>query len=95
MNIYWFNVVGWLGGIAILLAFFLLQARQLRGDGLAYQLLNIAGAIAVIVAIGYGREAISWAAVVMQVAWIAIGVFGIVRSMRLRRERREAERAGL
>ena len=93
MNIYWHDWVGYLGVILVLAAFFLLQARRLRGDGPIYQLMNIGGAVGVLISLSFSQDpTINWLALVMQLAWIAIGVFGIVYSLRLRRARRAGER---
>jgi hypothetical protein len=92
MNIYWHDWVGYLGVVLVLLAFLLLQARKLRGSGLIYQLMNVAGAIGVILSLAFGLGPINWPAFLMQLAWVVIGVYGIVHASRARREARAAGR---
>lgn len=92
MTIYWHDWAGYLGVALVLLAFLLLQADRLRGNGLVYQLMNVLGAIGVILSLSFGLGPINWPAFLMQVAWIVIGAFGIVHSARARREAREAGR---
>ncbi|KRE89441.1 hypothetical protein ASG87_03630 [Frateuria sp. Soil773] len=92
MTFYWHDWAGYLGVALVLLAFLLLQAHKLRGNGLVYQLMNVLGAIGVILSLSFGQGPINWPAFLMQLAWIVIGVFGIVHSSRARREAREAGR---
>jgi hypothetical protein len=54
--------------------------------------MNVFGAIGVIISLSFSEGPINWPAFLMQVAWIAIGVYGIVHSTQLRREAREASR---
>ena len=85
----WFDWAGYLGVALVLLAFLLLQAHKLRGNGLIYQLMNVLGAVGVILSLSFSAGPINWPAFLMQVAWIVIGVYGIVRSAAVRREDRE------
>lgn len=91
MNIFWYDWVGYLGVVLVLLAFFLLQAHRLRGNGLIYQLMNVAGALCVIVSLGAGIGPINWPVFLMQLAWIVISIFGIVVGSRRRRTTRDSE----
>ena len=84
MNIAWYDWAGYAGVLLVLLAFFLLQAHKLHGNGLTYQLMNVLGALGVMLSLLWG--AFNWSAFLMQVAWLLIGVFGIARSVRTRRE---------
>lgn len=88
MTFLWHDWCGYVGVALVLLAFLLLQAHKLHGNGLLYQLMNILGALGVILSLVFGA-AMNWPAFLMQVAWIVIGVFGIVHSARARREARE------
>jgi paired small multidrug resistance pump len=60
-----------------------LQARKLHGNGLTFQLMNVFGALGVLLSLLFGSFNAS--AFVMEAAWMAIGIFGIVRSARIRR----------
>lgn len=92
MNIFWYDWVGYLGVALVLLAYFLLQAHKLKGHGLVYQLMNVSGAIGVILSLSFSPGSINWPAFLMQVAWIAIGVYGIVRGAAVRREAKALDR---
>ncbi|WP_108472295.1 CBU_0592 family membrane protein [Rhodanobacter thiooxydans] len=87
MNFFWYDWAGYLGVALVLLAFFLLQERKLQGSGLVYQLMNVLGAIGVMLSLGFGSFNLS--AFIMQVAWLLIGSYGIVRGIKRRREARE------
>ena len=41
MNLFWHDWAGYIGVVLVLLAFLLLQAHKLHGNGLTYQLMNI------------------------------------------------------
>jgi paired small multidrug resistance pump len=88
MNFNWYDWAGYIGVVLVLLAFLLLQAHKLRGNGLVYQLMNVFGAIGVIISLSFGEGPINWPAFLMQLAWITIGVYGIVHATQLRREGR-------
>ncbi|QAU22928.1 hypothetical protein EO087_02090 [Dyella sp. M7H15-1] len=87
MTFTWHDWAGYVGVVLVLLAFLLLQARKLHGNGLVYQLMNVLGAIGVMLSLLFG--AFNAPAFFMQVAWLLIGMYGIGRGMRLRREARE------
>jgi len=87
MSFFWYDWAGYIGVALVLLAFFLLQERKLQGSGLVYQLMNVLGAIGVMLSLGFGNFNLS--AFIMQVAWLLIGSYGIVRGIQRRRETRE------
>jgi multidrug transporter EmrE-like cation transporter len=75
----------WIGlaGMALILgAYFLLQAGRMRGHGLAYPLLNALGALGVLISLRY---AFNLSAFVLELAWFAISIYGIVRALGRRR----------
>jgi len=87
MNLYWHDWAGYLGVVLVLLAYFLLQERKLQGHGLVYQLMNTGGAIGVMLSLLFGN--FNLAAFLMQVAWLLIGVYGMVRGAKHRRDARD------
>jgi paired small multidrug resistance pump len=82
LNMEWYDWVGILGTLMVLGGFFLLQAGRVNGNGLAYQLLNLLGAAAILVSL-LGSFNIS--VFLLELAWIFVSGYGIVRSFRLRR----------
>ncbi len=67
-----------------LVAFYLLQAGRMRGDGLGYQLMNALGAFAVLLSLLY---AFNLSAFVLEGLWLGISIYGIARGRRMRRAR--------
>lgn len=88
MTFTWHDWAGYIGVILVLLAYLLLQAHKLHGNGLLYQLMNVVGAIGVLLSLMFG--AFNAPAFFMEVAWLLIGMYGIARGARVRRQAREA-----
>lgn len=89
MTLFWYDWVGYLGVLLILLAYFLLQARKLPGHSLVYQLMNVLGAFGVLLSLVFSPNSMNWPAFFMELAWIAVGVYGIARGAVTRREARD------
>ena len=68
--------VGVFGVILILVAYFLLQWGKLRPGGFVYSLLNLIGALGILYSLFF-----EWnlSAVLMEIAWILISIYGLVR----------------
>lgn len=81
-TLFWYDWAGFLGVLLVLLAFLLLQAHRLHGNGLTYQLMNVLGALGVTLSLVFGSFNLS--AFLLELAWMAIGVYGIVRGARRR-----------
>jgi hypothetical protein len=84
MNLEWYDWTGIAGTLMVLGAFFLLQAGRVSGTGLAYQLLNLFGAGGVLVSL-WGKFNVS--VFVLELAWMVVSLYGIVRSLRMRMAR--------
>ncbi|MGH8156225.1 MAG: CBU_0592 family membrane protein [Rhodanobacteraceae bacterium] len=82
VNLDWTVIIGLIGAVLVLLAFFLLQARKLHGNGLVYQLMNALGALGVALSLLFGR--FNLPAFLLEVAWLAISIYGIVSARRVR-----------
>ena len=83
----WPTVTGIAGTLLVLVAFFLLQARKLHGNGPVYQLLNAIGAAAIIVSLVYQ---FNLASMLLEIAWLLISLYGLAVGIRHRREARVA-----
>jgi predicted membrane metal-binding protein len=70
------EVLGWYGVIAILLAYALLSLDFVESQSLSYQMLNLTGAIGVMIDAIADHDA---QPVVLNVIWAAIAVLAIVR----------------
>lgn len=82
LNLMWYDWVGIAGTLAVLVAFFLLQAGKLSGTGIVYQLLNLFGSGGVLVSL-LGKFNVS--VFVLEAVWMAISAYGIVRTLKARR----------
>jgi hypothetical protein len=79
----WFDVVGWLGAAALLVAYAMVSHKKLEGDSATYQLLNISGSILLAAnTIFYG----SYPSTFVNLIWAGIAVFSIVTRKRLQSE---------
>lgn len=72
----WYDWIGIIGALLVLMAYYLLLAGRLAGTGLAYQLLNLFGAAGVLASL-YGGFNV--AVFVLMAAWIVITVYGLGR----------------
>ncbi|MFW6413277.1 MAG: CBU_0592 family membrane protein [Oceanicaulis sp.] len=70
------DLIGLVGVACILLAYFLLQIEKVRGDTLAYLLLNTFGACLLIVSL---TVTFNLASFVIEVFWLAISLFGLAK----------------
>ncbi len=89
MSLQWFDFVGLAGISFVLLAFALLQAGKLQGSSIGYQAANLFGAVFILVSIFGSPAPISEVITptLMQFAWIAISLYGLVRGLRERASR--------
>lgn len=78
----WTVIVGLIGMLVTLLAYFLLQAQKLHGNGLIYQLMNALGALGVALSLLFGT--FNLPAFLLEVIWLAISIYGIVVARRAR-----------
>jgi hypothetical protein len=81
-SVHWYDWAGLIGVALTLLAYFLLQAGRVRGDGVLYQWMNALGAAGVLLSLAF---AFNLSAFIMEFLWLVISIFGIVRGRRLRR----------
>ncbi|MGH8042774.1 MAG: CBU_0592 family membrane protein [Rudaea sp.] len=83
-NLHWYDWAGLIGVAMILFAYLLLQAGRLRGDALPHQLLNAAGALLILISLLY---AFNLSAFLMELAWLAVSIYGIVRGRKQAKRR--------
>lgn len=68
----WVDIVGWVGAVLVLGAYGLVSTKRLDGDSVVYQLMNVAGAVGMLINT-YVRGALPSAAV--NLIWIGIGFY--------------------
>jgi hypothetical protein len=79
---HWSDLVGMAGVGCVLVAYFLLQSGRMPATAPAYSWLNIAGSSAILVSL---TQAFNLSSFVIQVAWIAISLWGLWRARAARR----------
>lgn len=82
MTYAWYDFLGNVGVVMMLVAFFLLQAQKMGAHDLSYLLLNGIGAVLVLISLCF---AFNLSAFVIETAWVAISIYGIVRVLRTRK----------
>ncbi len=83
-SLHWYDWAGLIGVALILFAYFLLQAGRLRGDALPHQLLNAVGALLILLSLLF---AFNLSAFLMELAWLAVSIYGIVRGRKQAKRR--------
>jgi hypothetical protein len=82
-------IAGWIGALLLLTAYLLVSLRRLAGNGVLFQVLNVAGSLGLAAASVAGGV---WPSVAVNVVWIGIGVVVLVRhAVRRRAAGREAQ----
>jgi hypothetical protein len=75
------NILGILGVILLLIAFFLLQYDKLTPHSILYILANLIGSLLILYSLFYNWNL---PAVVIEIAWAAISIYGIYRWFKLK-----------
>jgi hypothetical protein len=79
-NQVWFDVIGWVGAAALLVAYAMVSHKKLEADSATYQLLNISGSILLAAnTIFYG----SYPSTFVNLIWAGIAVFSIAMRNRV------------
>jgi len=79
MTVFFINILGWTGVALLLLAYALVSSKRCEGDSALYQSLNIIGALLLIINSFYFG---AYPSVGVNVAWIGIAVFTLVKTAR-------------
>ena len=74
-----YEVIGWMGTLAILLAYFLVSFRKISSGSKEYQLLNLFGAMGIILNSAIHRALPS---VGLNAAWLLIALFALYKMMK-------------
>ena len=81
LNLAWYDWIGIAGTAMVLVGFLLLQAGRISGTTILYQLINLFGSGGVLVSL-LGKFNMS--VFVLELTWMLISVYGIVRSLKAR-----------
>jgi hypothetical protein len=82
-SMFWHDWAGLVGVALVLIAFLLLQAHKLSGQGYPYQVMNLLGALGILLSLIFGM--FNMPAFLQEMAWFLISVYGIVRGLRSRK----------
>lgn len=80
------DLIGYAGVFMVLVAYTLLQARRMDGNGILYPLVNLIGAILILVSLLYKPN---MPAIVMEAAWAVVSIAGIVFAIRARQRNKQ------
>ena len=70
------EAVGWIGAVLILAAYGLLTAGKLTSRDVAYQVMNVVGAVGFIINSAWNG---AWPSAILNVIWVGIGVVALTR----------------
>ena len=78
MDYRWFDLVGNIGVLMMVIAYLLLQLDKISSSAVNYLLLNAVGATLVIISLKFR---FNFSSVLMEVFWLLIILFGLTRSL--------------
>ncbi len=70
------NIIGLIGVALIMVTYFLLQVEKISARGLGYSILNLVGAVLIMVSLFYYWNL---SAFIIEICWILISFYGIIR----------------
>jgi hypothetical protein len=73
----WVDVVGWLGAVALLVAYALISTKRVQGDSFGYQLMNAGGSVLLMVNTAYYG---AYPSAFVNVVWLAIALYALRRA---------------
>lgn len=82
MDYSWFDLVGNIGVLLMVIAYLLLQLEKLPSSAVSYLLLNAVGAVLVIISLGFR---FNLSAFFMEAFWLLISLYGLARPLFSRR----------
>ncbi len=75
------DIIGLIGAFLVLLAYILIYVHKISTDGLSYCLLNLLGGVMILFSLIYEWNT---PAVIIEVAWIAISLYGLSNWLRVK-----------
>ena len=70
------NICGWLGTLLIVVAYYFVSIKRLNIADREYQILNLAGAVALGINVFYKQ---AWPAFVLEIVWGGIAIYALSR----------------
>ena len=78
MNYSWFDLVGNIGVLLMVIAYLLLQLEKLSSSAFSYLLLNTVGAVMVIISLMFR---FNLSAFLMEAFWLLISLYGLTKPL--------------
>jgi len=76
MNYAWYDLVGTVGVVTIILTYILLQTERIKSESLLYSVLNGLGAGLIVFSLIYS---FNFSAFVVESLWVLISIYGIAK----------------
>lgn len=73
------NIIGWIGAVEVVIAYALNSNGTLKSDSYLFQILNLTGAIFLIVRTWVDH---SWPSMVINIVWTAVAIIALVKIAR-------------
>ena len=77
MTYSWYDFIGNVGVLLILLSYLLLQMKKIKSQSMYYSLMNAVGALLILVSLYYN---FNLSAFVMEIFWLLISLYGLWQS---------------
>lgn len=81
MDYSWFDLIGNVGVLLMVIAYLLLQLEKVSGSAVSYLLLNAVGAVLVMISL---RFRFNFSAFLMEAFWLLISLYGLAKSLKVR-----------
>lgn len=78
MDYSWFDLIGNIGVLLMVVAYLLLQLEKLSSSAISYLLLNTVGAVLVIISLMFR---FNLSAFLMEAFWLLISLYGLAKSL--------------
>lgn len=72
---FWVDLLGWIGSIEVILAYFLISNQKLTGRSTVFQMLNLTGALFLILNTVYYQ---AYPSTFINVVWVFIAISGLI-----------------
>ena len=83
MTYSWYDFLGNVGVLLILLSYLLLQMKKIKSQSMYYSLMNATGALLILVSLYYN---FNLSAFVMEIFWLLISLYGLWQSRSVKTE---------
>lgn len=91
MGYHWYDFVGNLGVIIILLTYFLLQIGRINSKSVKFSLLNLIGAFLILVSLYFE---FNLSAFLIEFFWLIISLIGILKSLKSQMAKGKSDKSG-